>query len=702
MLPLYTVTAVILLTLGHQASGMAVPQIPQIYDHGGLFAENACQLKSIPDVTCYLEWAANQGWIKRTCPPGTKFVAEACQCLTVPQIDGGVQDKSNQIEPALAEERPSPKETLITPSDCLLKPAADPASFMELVEGHGFVTRTCSEGTVFNAQECACTIISETDNGHDKDNSNLETNLIETATKEEPAAEVAKKKVPDSQSPCTKKPVERDGFFKELVQGHGWMTRPCPEGTIFKTAVCECLKAVDAAAKTEEGPQTEKSNQNIESQETTLSYSSQPKGITDGHLKEKVVGQTCSKVADPDPRFYLEFTDRKTSVRVACAEGTTFNAQQCQCVEDSVTTPSLIVPEDEPESPGETVDKKPTSKPCTMKADTVSNRYLELIEGHGWMSRPCPEGTTFNAKTCQCSSAKPETDTNSVNPTVPEKKNEPTITTITTAQCTRKPSVNEAFYFQMVSGGSWILMRCAEGTAYNAQTCGCTSSTDGKEASNDSSENHKEPAIVSHPLQHETDLDNEIVCNKKPADHITRYQELVEGFGWIIRDCASGTGFDPDTCTCSIDYLVKHLNREEKPCNSVITFQKKIMSALRNGGPAPRNAFCFRKPSVNPQFYFEMVEGMRWVIRVCPQGTIFVPQMCRCFLPFSKDIREKEVVDGDDASLDEKMLAQKIFNQLNTAPQPHLSFYPYHPTLGTRPPTQSKYETMRDPNFRIN
>lgn len=722
---LYTTTVAILLALNYQATGSNIPQMPRIYDYGGLFAKNRCQLKSVSDVTCYLEWTVNDGWIKKNCPLGTKFIESACQCLAVPEFYGGYSVQNNEAESA----SPSSKQIDLRPAVCQLKATENRATYLESVEGRGFITRTCPKGTAFNSQECGCTtIVSESsDSEIDDDDSDEETSpVVVKTTKIAPTKEVvSQKKVYDSNVPCNKKSAEKNTFYMELVHGHGWLTRPCPVGTVFNTVECECIKKSAAAKSTSESPKAGSASQETGSQQETTGRVEQKKTFPD-------VGRVCTRITDVHKGFYVQLIAGRKWVRVACADGTIFSALHCQCIEIFRTTQRVgdSSSSEESDSSEETDGIKTTPEICKMKADNVNNRYQELVEGYGWISRPCPDGTTFSVKACRCTLTAPGIG---VKPTQPAVAATQPKSTTTTAPCTRKPSHTKTLYRQMVSDGQWVLMKCAKGTVYSAQICGCALPIGGKVSSADSGEDSSVDSDEDSGLDNsnvdsseevptaepETASGKEIVCNKRPADQITRYQEFVQGFGWITRDCAIGTRFDRTTCTCSTAHPIKigsgskvtaspkisTAQKEETPCESVNT----LLPVKIEGDQTPVTSLCLKKPSVNPRFYFELSGNSIWINRLCPTGTAFVSQQCRCspISIFSQDTDSSdEYVDqlgqrSSDSSLFEKMLAKKIFEQSNNFQLKATNPSFHHHSSFTRSPTQRKYATVKYPNYRI-
>lgn len=111
-------------------------------------------------------------------------------------------------------------------------------------------------------------------------------------------------------------------------------------------------------------------------------------------------------------------------------------------------------------------------------------------------------------------------------------------------KCPFKPSDEHDHYLELVPGHGWIKRSCARGTAFSIDTCGCSVLLETDDSSSSSEEICEKPETVA--------------CRKRPAPSSESYFQLVDGHGWILQNCAQGTAFNEDDCSCSI--TVHHEN----------------------------------------------------------------------------------------------------------------------------------------------
>lgn len=105
-------------------------------------------------------------------------------------------------------------------------------------------------------------------------------------------------------------------------------------------------------------------------------------------------------------------------------------------------------------------------------------------------------------------------------------------------KCPFKPSDEHDHYLELVPGHGWIKRSCARGTAFSIDTCGCSVLLETDDSSSSSEEICEKPETVA--------------CRKRPAPSSESYFQLVDGHGWILQNCAQGTAFNEDDCSCSI------------------------------------------------------------------------------------------------------------------------------------------------------
>ncbi|CAE1286153.1 unnamed protein product [Acanthosepion pharaonis] len=232
---------------------------------------------------------------------------------------------------------------------CRLKPADDPGCYLELVPNHGWMQRSCPEGTLFSERDCGCSVSLPQQDQDDSDSSSEEDN-----GKTAPVA-------------CTRKPTHDRRSYMQFVEGKGWNRQSCPDGTAYSAEDCSC----------------------------TLFLSDDSSSSSEENIWGKADAKVCNREAEDDSHFYMEMVQGHGWIRRACAKGTMFDASTCRCSASEDGSSDSSCEDDDSES-------EEWDGHCLLKATSSQNNFLQFVEGHGWMTRHCPKGTAFNAGDCGC------------------------------------------------------------------------------------------------------------------------------------------------------------------------------------------------------------------------------------------------------------------------------------------------------------
>lgn len=430
---------------------------------------------------------------------------------------------------------------------CKLKPAEDICSYFEFVSALGWTKRDCVEGTAFSIKDCDCTVLLPLNSSSDKitEKTNIPTPV-----------------------PCTRKAAEDRKFYLQFIEGKGWEKQPCATGTAYNVSDCAC----------------------------TTHILSEHFRTSEGELG-RATPAPCNRKACKNKTIYLEFQEGKGWQKQPCSKGTSFSASQCAC------TASLR--EEDTGDSDEDCGEKPTPEPCQRKPAEENNAYLEFIEGKGWIKRPCPEGTGFNAVDCACSISLPQEaipDTVDENKDVsspkPEFKN-----------CAKFPYYSKKYYLQFFDGVGWVRLACVNGTVFSTTDCNCSSRHPGKESERSKSSSEED--------SNEDEKPQPTLCTSKPGNSEKSFLQFVEGRGWVEQLCAKGTVYSFTYCDCM------HNLPEEDDSRKDIDQQTNVP--------------CSRKPCEDKKAYLQFIEGKGWEKQPCPKGTAYSAENCACSITIYED-----------------------------------------------------------------
>ncbi|CAE1286155.1 unnamed protein product [Acanthosepion pharaonis] len=225
------------------------------------------------------------------------------------------------------------------------------------IEGKGWKRQPCPDGTAYSADHCACSVSVAHGSSDDSSSSSEEDSHSWSQQRFEKGSRVSAG-YGDSSSvkgdsswntasyhkqavPCTRKATHDKSSYAQFIEGRGWITQPCPDGTAYSADDCACSISVAHGSSDDSSSSSE---------EDSHSWS--------------------QKSFEKGPRFSAGYGD-SSSVKGDSSWNTASYHKQ--------------------------------AVPCTRKATHDKSSYAQFIEGWGWITQPCPKGTAYNADDCACS-----------------------------------------------------------------------------------------------------------------------------------------------------------------------------------------------------------------------------------------------------------------------------------------------------------